>query len=110
MESKILPAILNTARSAGSNCNILKGLSFAHSSKLWSNSIVNGFPDHQLLVEHCKNKNNHHYLTLLSICSKNKAHMQPKVFIFKNKVFFSLCDYELQKKTINFLHQTIIIN
>ncbi len=52
---KILPAILNTARSAGSNCNILKGLSFAHSSKLWSNSIVK-FPDHQLLVEHCKNK------------------------------------------------------
>lgn len=33
------PAILKTARSAGSNCNMLKGLSFAHSLRL-SRSII----------------------------------------------------------------------
>lgn len=36
-----LPAIRRTALSAGSSCKMLKGLSFAHSFKLPSNSIVN---------------------------------------------------------------------
>ncbi len=34
-EACTLPAILKTALSAGSNCKMLRGLSFAHSSKLW---------------------------------------------------------------------------
>lgn len=37
----ILPAIRRTALSAGSSCKMLKGLSFAHSLKRPSNSIVN---------------------------------------------------------------------
>lgn len=35
---KYLPAMRNTARSAGSNCSMLRGLSLAHSFRLWSES------------------------------------------------------------------------